>query len=193
MISDLILSLFAFAFYLASYKHAKYWSLFFLFMGLSAFTGGIYHGNEELGEGLRFLSWSFLSVALLFALFGAYTGLGNKTLRAFFLAKSAALLSLSIYTANFGFMAIDTALSLLFFIVIGNLIYLHNVSKWISLGILLSLSSAFVFANQISLHEQYLTANDIGHYISIPSLFLMMIGVREDAKSRRLAYFIKQE
>jgi uncharacterized membrane protein YhhN len=161
-------------------------------MGLSAFTGGIYHGNEELGEGLRFLSWSFLSAALLFALFGAYKGVGNKMLRIFFLTKSAVLLSISIYQANFTFMAIDTAISLMGFVVIGNFLFLRNQSRWILLGIMISLFSALVFANQIVLHEEYMTANDIGHYISIPSLFFMMIGVREDAKNERLAVVLKQ-
>jgi hypothetical protein len=160
-------------------------------MGLSAFTGGIYHGNEELGEGLRFLSWSFLSAALVFALLGAYKGIGSRWLRIFFLTKSAVMLSLAIYSANFAYMAVDTAISLMGFVVVGNLVFLRNQSRWILLGIMISLFSAFVFSNQITLHEEYLTANDIGHYISIPSLFFMMIGVREDAKNERLALVLQ--
>lgn len=186
MISDLILGVFAIAFYLLSYRLNKFWSYFFLFMGLSAIMGGFYHGYTEIGESFRFLSWSFLSVALLFALLGAYQGFGNKVLRMIFLLKSAVLLFLSIYFVNFGFMAVDTAISLLGFIVFGNIFFLHNQSRWIMMGIIVSLSSAFIFANHISYDEVYFTANDIGHYITIISLLLMFIGVRKTAEKEQL-------
>ncbi len=184
MISDLILGFFAIAFYLLTYRYKRFWSFFFLFMGFSAITGGFYHGYTEIGEGFRFLSWSFLSVALLFALFGVYQG---RLLRMVFLLKSALLLFLSIYFVNFSFMAVDTAVSLLGFIVFGNFFYLHSQSWWTMAGIIVSLSSAIIFANQISFDDVYFTANDIGHYITIISLLLMTIGVRKTAEKERLA------
>lgn len=161
------------------------WSLFFLFMGLSALVGGIFHGVETIGEGFRFLSWSLLSISLLFALFAAYSDKAHKQLKIFFIFKSALLLGFSIYLVNFNLMVIDTALSLLGFVFLGNLFYLKNMSKWISFGILVSLVSVFFIVNKIIIDPQYLTYNDIGHYITILSLMSMSKGVYEDGQKRQ--------
>jgi hypothetical protein len=194
MISNIVLGTFAFLFFILTRKHDKFWSLFFLFIGLSAFTGAVYHYDITAGETSRFFSWGLLSVALLFALFATYNHVDNKLLKIFFIFKSLVFLSLAIGNADFIFMAGDTFISLMVFIVIGHFLYLHNVSPFKITGIIISVSSALIFVNQIVLHKDYLNANDLGHYITVISLFFIMTGVREDARAERLtAVFEKRD
>ncbi len=186
MISDLILSIFAFYFYLQHRNHSNKWSFFFLFMGVSAFVGGIYHGFPNIGEQSRFLSWSFFSTSLIFAQLAAYQYVKNRTLKSIFILKTILLLFLSILNASFIYILIDTVVSMLGFIVIGNLFFLKSLSNYITYGILISLTSAFIVIFKISFHPQYLTCTDIGHYISILSIAVISKGVREDSLKKNL-------
>jgi len=77
-------------------------------------------------------------------------------------------------------MIVDTALSMLGFIVIGNLLFIIPLSNYIIYGVLISLISVFFIIYKINFYEQYLTYIDIGHYISIISLIVISIGTRED-------------
>lgn len=181
MISDLILSIFAFYLFSQNRTLSKLWSMFFLFMGLSAFVGGIYHGFPNIGELFRFLSWTLFSTSLIYAQLAAYLSVKNGYVKIVFILKSIILLFLSILYSDFVFMVIDTAISMLGFILIGNLFFIKSLSKYISYGIVVSFASAFFVIYKISFHAQYLTYNDIGHYISIVSIILMSRGIREDS------------
>ena len=185
MISDLVLSLFAFFFFFQHRLTSKKWSLFFLFMGFSSFVGAMYHGFLETYELFRFLSWGLFSATLIFAQLAAYQYEKNKLIKAIFVLKSIVLLFLSIQNASFGFMVVDTILSMFGFIVIGNLLFLKSLSKYISYGILISFLSVFVVVFKMNIHAEYLTQNDIGHYISIVSLAVMSKGVQEDVLIRQ--------
>lgn len=179
MISNLILSIFGFYFYFRHKSLNKKWSLFFLFMGFSAFVGGIYHGFPEIGEQYRFLSWSLLSTSLISAQIAAYQSNNNLQIRLLFILKSILLLYLSILNINFGYMVLDTAISLFGFIVIGNALFLKILPPNITYGILLSFGAAFFVFFKISFSSQHLNYNDIGHYISILSLVVISKGVDE--------------
>lgn len=180
MISDLILSIFAFQIFFQTKGFNKLWSLFFLFMGFSALIGGIYHGFPEIGEIYRYLSWSFLSLSLIYAQLAAYQEIKRFTFKYVFIIKSCALLITSIIYGTFTFMIIDTAVSMFGLIVLGNVLYLKSLSNYITIGILISFISAFFVIAKISFHPQHLNYNDIGHYITILSLFVMAKGVRKD-------------
>jgi len=186
MVSDLVLSLFAFFIFSQLRIISRKWSLFFLFMGISSFAGGIYHGFFETVELLRFLPWILFSAALVSAQLAAYQNVKSNLVKTIFTIKSAALLILSIQNVSFNFLVIDTILSLFGFIVIGNFFFLKSLSKYISYGILISFLSVFVVVFKINIHPEFLTQNDIGHYITIITLFVMSKGVREDALNYRL-------
>lgn len=186
MVSDLVLSLFAFLIFFQLRVVNKKWRLFFLFMGISSFVGGIYHGFFETVELLRFLPWTLFSAALVSAQLAAYQNVKSNLVKTIFTVKSAALLFLSIQNVSFNFLVIDTILSLFGFIVIGNFFFLKSLSKYISYGILISFISVFFVGFKIDIHPAYLTSNDIGHYITIITLFVMSKGVREDALLYRL-------
>jgi len=150
-------------------------------MALSAATGGIYHGYPVIGEQLRFLSWSLFSASLIYAQLAAYQYVNSRTVKFVFIIKTILLLFLSILNASFIYIIIDTAISMFGFIVIGNLLFLKSLSNYITYGILISLTSAFIVIFRISFHPQYLTCTDIGHYISILSIVFISKGIGEDS------------
>ena len=124
MISDLVLSIFALYFYFQHRTSSKKWSIFFLFMGLAAFVGGIYHGFPNIGNTYRFFSWILFSGSLIFAQLASYHSINNKSIKSVFILKSILLLFMAINMANFEFILLDTFVSMFGFIVIGNLIFL---------------------------------------------------------------------
>lgn len=193
MTSDLILCIFAFHFFFQIRKMNKKWSFFFLFMGFSALTGGIYHGYPIIGEQYRYLSWVFLSISLIYAQLGAYSSIKNSAIKSTIIVKSTLLLSLSVYYGSFSFMILDTAISMLGFIVIGNLIFLKSLSSYISYGILISTTSAFFVIARISFHPDYFNYNDIGHYITILSLAVISKGVRKDYYTSHQNVYINEK
>jgi len=180
MISDLILSVFSFIFFLRLKDFDVYWSLFFAFMSLSAITGGIYHGFTYLGEGLRFFSWSMLAVSIIFAQIASYKSYNSRLLNGIFIFNGALFLSLSIINIDFIYMVLNIVVGLFGFVVLGGLFYLKGNSNKIIIGILISFTSVFSVIAKINFDDTYLTFNDIGHYISIISLYIMAIGIKED-------------
>jgi len=148
-------------------------------VGLSAFVGGVYHEYPEIGEQYRFLSWSLLSISLISAQIAAYQENKNVSVKLIIILKSVLLLFLSIKNANFGYMVLDTAMSMLGFIVIGNALFLKTLPPNITYGILISFAAAFFVIFKISISPQYLNYNDIGHYISILSLAVISKGVSD--------------
>ncbi len=180
MVSDLILSIFAFILFKQLKYINKEWSLFYLFMGSSAFIGGIYHGFPIIGEQFRFISWAFLSASLISAQLAAYSNVKNYLIKYLIVSKSIFMLVLTIYYVEFTIMMIDTAISMIGFIVIGNLFFLKSLSNYISYGILICLPSVLFIAFKISFNPKYLNYYDIGHYISILSLIIMSKGIKKD-------------
>jgi hypothetical protein len=187
MLSDLILGGFAFYFFIQHRFSNKLWSMFFLMMSLSAFVGGIYHGFPEIGEEYRFLSWAFLSVSLIYAQLAAHVNFKSTMLNWIFVLKGSMFLYLSIHYADFAFMVVDTAVSLLGFVILSNILYIKSLSSIISYGIVISFASVFFIVFRINFHPEYMTYNDIGHYFTIVSLMVMSKGIREDSMKQILS------
>jgi len=180
MLSDLVLSIFSFGFFLKLKNLDIDWSLFFGFMSLSALSGAIYHGFTNLGEGLRFFSWTMLAISIFFAQKASYKGFNSKLLNGIFIFNGLLFLSLAIINVDFIYMVLSIAVGLFGFVVLGGMVYLKDNSNKIIYGILISFSSVFFIIAKINIDDEYLTFNDIGHYISVISLYIMTLGVKED-------------
>jgi len=179
MISDLVLGIFVIVFFIFLVKKNIKWSLFFLFMGISAFAGSFWHGYfDETNNLLRFISWTFLSLSLLFPAFELYKN--SKILKIFFIVISVILLFFAIYYCNFLFMDINAVIVMLGFVLVKSIIKSKSNKAYvfIYLGILISLISVFFQIKRYSFAE-YLNFNDIGHYITIVSLSIIYIGVNK--------------
>jgi hypothetical protein len=191
MLSDLVLSAFSLIFFFRIKELDKNWSLFFAFMSLSALSGAIYHGYTHIGEGLRFFSWSMLAVSIIFAQRASYKEYESKLLNSIFLFNGALFLSLAIYNADFIYMVLNIVVGLFGFVVLGGLIYLKGNSNKIIYGILISFTSVFFVIAKISVDDKYLNFNDIGHYISVISLYVMTLGIKEDVLCEKCVEKVK--
>jgi hypothetical protein len=191
MLSDLVLSAFSLIFFFRIKDLDKNWSLFFAFMSLSAFSGAIYHGYTQIGEGLRFFSWSMLAVSIIFAQRASYKEYESNLLNSIFLFNGALFLSLAIYNADFIYMVLNIVVGLFGFVVLGGLIYLKDNSNKIIYGILISFTSVFFVIAKISVDDKYLNFNDIGHYISVISLYVMTLGIKEDVLCEKCVEKVK--
>jgi len=177
MISNIALGLASLYFFGLHKSKNRYWAFFFLAMALAAFVGGIYHGYPELGTHFRFISWSLLSIALFFAQWAVFNKKINNYLLIFFLLKGVVLLSFAIVNADFLYMIIDSLISMFGFVILGNLIFFKDSYKLINIGIFISVISAIISRMEFTLHPDYMNHNDIGHYITIISLYLISLGV----------------
>lgn len=180
MLSDLVLSIFSFIFFYKLKDLDLNWSLFFAFMSMSAFTGAIYHGFIFLGEGLRSFSWAMLAVSIVFAQRASYRDYESKFLNWIFIFNGLFFYSLAIYYLDFIYILFNIIVGLFGFVVLGGMIYLKNNSNKIIYGILISFTSVFFVISKINIDDDYLTFNDIGHYISIISLYIITLGIKED-------------
>ncbi len=177
MISNIILGLASLYFYNLLRNKNKLWAFFFLAMSLAAFIGGIYHGYPESGNIARFISWAFLSTALFFAQWAVFRNKTTTLLLIFFLLKGITLLLLAIIYVDFVYLIIDSIISMLGFVFIGNLIFIKESYKLINIGISVSIISAIISQMKITIDPDYLTYNDIGHYITIISFLLIARGI----------------
>jgi len=177
MISNIILGFASLYFYRLHRKDNRFWAFFFLSIALAAFIGGIYHGFPKEANLLRFVSWSFLSSALFFAQWAVFSKKSNSLLFVFIFLKDIFFLFLSIIYIDFGFLIADSLISMIGFVVFGNLFFTKEPFKWINIGIFISIIAAIVSRTRLTLEPNYLNYNDIGHYITIISLWLISIGV----------------
>lgn len=180
MLSDLVLSIFSFIFFFKLKNLDIDWSLFFGFMSLSALSGAIYHGYSNVGEGLRFFSWSMLSLSIFFAQKAYYRVFNNRLLNFIFIFNSLFFLILAIFNADFTYMVLSIFVGLFGFVVLGGMVYMKDNSNKIIIGILISFTSVFFIISKINIDDDYLTFNDIGHYISVISLYIITLGIKEN-------------
>lgn len=152
------------------------WRYFFLFMGISTFLGGLVHGffpfhDTLAGQLVWGASHMLSSVTLFFAQSTAVCRVRtNKLLYRFLLSLMYVQLLLTfiaiVFVQNFGVMIISLAIGylplLIFYIV--RALRGEIASRWISLGILLSLSTGVVFLAKFSFCEWF-NFNDIAHMI----------------------------
>ncbi len=181
MLSDIILGSFSFIFYLLIVKKNKYWGYFFLFMSISAFLGGFWHGYfEGTNNFLRIFSWIFLSISLLMPGMDLYK---NIKIRSFLIGISFVLILPALFSHNFIFMIIDALIIMIGFVMIKSMILSkkHKGYIYVYLGIICSLISVFFQITKYSF-AKYLNYNDIGHYISAISLFIIFLGINSVCK-----------
>jgi len=179
MLSNVILGLAALYFFSLHRSINRLWGFFFLSLSLGAFIGGIYHGNPEIGNQPRFFSWAFLSIALFFAQWAVFQKNANLLLLFFFILKGIILLIFSIIYVDFVYLIYDSIISMIGFVFVGNLIFIKEPYRLINIGISISIISAIISRMKVSLDPDYLTHNDIGHYITIISLLLISRGVNK--------------
>jgi hypothetical protein len=171
-----------------------YWKNFYLVLGISMFFGGLGHlFFQYLGMVGKFPSWILGVIAGLFSSFAMLSVWPNKkqqnNLKRFVILKSILLLSLSIATRKFLFVAIDTSVAYLIFC--GFLAYKliqKNFAgmRYILIGVLVLLPSVLIYGCKINLHR-YLNKDDLSHLFMVGCIIMFYIGVKRTDKNQVLA------
>lgn len=193
LITNWLLAIFSFyAFFKLKRGESQFqdlWKLFYFVLGTSMIFGGLGHlFFQYWGIPGKFPSWTLGVVAGICASFAMITLLEKaetqRKVRQLVLLKSVVLLTAAIITRKFLFVAIDTSLTYLVFC--GFLAYqLHRKNwegvKFIYMGVLVLLPSAFIFGLKINAH-QWLNKDDLSHVLMLGCIILFYLGVRNTQK-----------
>lgn len=147
-----------------------YWKRFFLFFGISTFLGmfghGLFHYYGIFG---KIPSWFFGSVSNAMAGLGMFhfENYSKKNKLSIYLVvfKSLLLFILALFTLKFVFVAIDA----IFTYIVYTGFYAQKIVKrgaeelkWMTLGVVIMLPSAFVFLFKLNIHL-WLNKDDLSH------------------------------
>jgi hypothetical protein len=147
-----------------------YWKRFFLFLGISTFLGmfghGLFYYFDIYG---KIPSWLFGCISNAMAGLGMFhfENYSKKNKLGVFLVvfKSLLLFLLALFTLKFVFVAIDA----IFTYIVYTGFYAQKIVKrgaeelkWMTLGVIIMLPSAFVFLFKLNLHK-WLNKDDLSH------------------------------
>jgi hypothetical protein len=189
VITDVLLAVLCFFFFWKLWKCEKEvaaWNGFFLFTGMATLLGAYVHGFIGAGPESKIV-WPWLTMQSLScmgiyfaeqAVIRNFTGKEEKWLRKISEIKLLLFVFLVFYLKDFIVVVANTALGLLS--VMAYYLYAgvrtrDRSSLLIVSGIALSISTAVVFINKISLNK-WVSHNDISHLIMMASLYLIYRG-----------------
>lgn len=163
-------------------KSVKLWAIAFIALGLSAFTGGTYHGfTPQLSNSALKTLWKLTAYSIGFAdLFlissisiASFTGAIRRLLIGFGAAKFTVFSIWMISHDSFRYIIYDYGATLLFLLVV-NIKELRAPaalsSKWIITGILITVGGSLVQMSGFSLHKHF-NHNDIYHIIQMIAVY----------------------
>jgi hypothetical protein len=170
----------------ASTKSSKYFSYFYLCMGISTFFGGLGHLLfQYFGVIGKFPSWVGA------VLCGVFIGKGvleywkvkksYQLFHVFLLVKSISLLLLSLFFGTFLFIAIDAILTYIIYcgILPGNMWYNNKLEmKYFVYGIIILFPSAFIFLLNINIHK-FFNKDDFSHILMLSGIIFFFVGIKK--------------
>ena len=163
LISDSALGLLAWFFAFRLWHVHRMWALAFVFTGIAAIVGGIYHGYGDRTEEL----WKATVFAVGFASFFLLAGTHRK-LAIFAAVKLIAYLTwMAVSEAEFIYVVIDYGITLLLAGI------LHPAKKWVWGSIAVSVIGAVVQQSRVTVHPYWFDYNDIYHVIQMAALWML--------------------
>lgn len=165
----------------------RYWAVFFLFIGLASFIGGVAHGFiEYVGKMTHYAAWILSSLAILSAQLATIPMISNKqtvnTLRLLACLELLASVIAIWYFESFDIVRINSAFGLLV-VILPILIYHYQKNRdtgsgVIIIGILSNMIPGLIHAFNIS-YNQWFNANDISHLSMILCFYIMFKGATQ--------------
>lgn len=166
----------------------KFWSIFFVFIGLASLIGGTAHGFiNYVGQNFHYAAWIFTGLAIFAAQLATIQLIENDKLRSivriFIYAQLLVLVSSVMYLHNFDSVRINSAVGLLGVVMPFSLIHYvkhrDKRSALIMIGILSNLIPGAVHAFKISYNEWF-NFNDISHVVMIFCFYLLYKGAKQN-------------
>lgn len=167
-----------------------WWKRFFLYLAIGTGVAGLGHLFFQYG-GIygKMPSWILAIVSGVCSSFAMMSLLeeGNykNRMKVLVLLKSMLFLFWALWFANFLFIAIDAILTYLIVCGGGSLFFMKRTipgMKFILLGVLVLLPSAFFFLMKINLHR-YLNRDDVSHLLMLGCIMLFYKGVKQFSSS----------
>jgi len=166
-------------------NYAKYWRFFFLTFAIAAFCGGLSHvfWNYLWFYG-KIPSWT---TGVLSSTFAAFAMLEVSVLRPkaktmwqwVIILKGIIVLGLAFANWKFLFIAIDTIVTFLGFCgAYGYYLWRigYNYVRYVVIGVLIILPSAFIFLLKIDLHE-WMNREDLSHLLMFVGIYYFGVSV----------------
>jgi len=166
----------------------KYWSFFFVFVGIASLAGGTAHGFiNYVGQNFHYAAWIFTGMAVFAAELATIQLIENKKVKsAVRLIIYAQLLIMSgsvLYLNNFNSVRINSAVGLVGVVIpISVLHYLKHKDRrsiLIILGVLSNLIPGAIHTFKIS-YNQWFNFNDISHIIMLFCFYILYKGAKQN-------------
>ena len=164
----------------------KFWSMFFLFMGIASTTGGTAHGYiNYVGHNFHYAAWIFTGIAVYGAQRASIELINEAriypVLKVFVLLELIAMTISVIFFQSFESVRVNSAFGLLG-IVLPIQVYGYRYlgfrrSALIVLGILSNIIPAIIHASRFS-YNKWFNFNDLSHVVMIGCFYLMYKGAR---------------
>ena len=164
----------------------KFWSMFFLFMGIASTTGGTAHGYiNYVGHNFHYAAWIFTGIAVFGAQRASIELLREARvypmLKAFVLLELIAMTISVLLFQSFESVRVNSAFGLLG-IVLPIQLYGYRYmglrrSALIVLGILSNIIPAIIHASRFS-YNKWFNFNDLSHVVMIGCFYIMFRGAR---------------
>ncbi|HEX6088191.1 MAG TPA: hypothetical protein VF266_26910 [Thermoanaerobaculia bacterium] len=140
----------------------RLWALAFLFTGIAAVAGGVFHA---FGDEWRLL-WKVTTFAVGIASFFLLIGT-DRRLQLVATIELVAYLSWMTVHDGFLFVILDYGLAMILVAVF------HPAKKWVLGSIGVSVAGALVQGTQVAIHQHWFDHNDLYHVIQIVALWML--------------------
>ena len=167
----------------------KFWSIFFVFIGLASIAGGTAHGFIiYVGQNFHYTAWILTGIAIFAAELATMQLIENEktqsVFRIFIYLQLIIMVSSVMYFHSFNTVRINSAIGLIGVVIPFSFIhykkYRDKRSALIMIGILSNLLPGAIHAFKIS-YNQWFNFNDISHIIMIFCFFIMYRGARQNS------------
>jgi hypothetical protein len=162
LLTDSILGVAAWVFAARLWRANRMWALAFVFTGVGAVCGGVFHafGDQWL------LLWKTTTFSVGLASFFLLAG-ADRRLQGLAVVKLVVYLSWMSGHDAFEYVIADYGLTLIL------LAFFHPAKKWVIGSIALSIAGALVQQTRFTIHERWLDFNDLYHFIQLVALWML--------------------
>jgi len=175
LLTDALLGIAAWVFAVRLWRVHRMWAVAFVFTGLGAGFGGVFHGFGDQW----LLLWKATTFSVGLASFFLLAGT-DRRLQAVAILKLVVYLSWMVTHDGFAYVIADYGLTLIL------IAFFHPAKRWVLASIALSVAGAVVQQARISVHERWLDFNDVYHVIQLAALWaLYRAAVTMSATGRR--------
>ena len=162
LLTDSALGVVAWVFAARLWRTHRMWALAFVFTGMGAVCGGVFHGFGDRW----LLLWKAATFSVGLASFFLLAGT-DRRLQALAVVKLVVYLSWMVTHDGFAYVIADYGLTLILIAIV------HPAKRWVLACIALSVAGAVVQQARLSVHPRWFDFNDVYHVIQIAALWTL--------------------